>query len=252
MAKSILGNGNTKRGYLIGTDSMHLPPTITQDSAKEQYILCEECEDYFSVLETYYCQRVHNRLWDVRYEAQFPLQKSPGGIDWKACDQVDSRIIRLFLYSIIWRCSIAESEEFANFKLPPSEDEILRVALLASKNRKQVDLLTHLTTDPTIPLLPLVLLTTDTFVNRTDNYIMVYPSTNEPYILILNEYVLIFSFSNNPKQNDFSILNNNDNSKFKICFLPFESWEHHRNVTFGILAQKTNSNLKESEKTYYK
>ncbi|MBK9792158.1 MAG: hypothetical protein IPP60_03450 [Sphingobacteriales bacterium] len=244
MTKSILGNTNKKRVYLLGTDRMHKSAEYSQDTDKEDYILCTSCEKYLSILETYIANRLHDRLWNIRYESQFPTY-SNGEIKWRVCEQIDESIFRLFFYSIIWRCHIASTEVCKNFKLIEEEAESIRVPLLACKYDKHADFIANLPAYvDEIPIFPFIIFTAENFGDRTKNIISPNSSTRNPYEFIFNEYVLYFSFTNNEKQNEFQFLNNTDNSKIKIGFFSYKFWETLRKQHMDFFVDVTKKNLK--------
>jgi len=239
MTKSLLGETGVKRGYMIGSDRAHKAPEFSQDSPKEDFILCDSCEKYFSVLETYIATRLHNRLWDIRHAQQFSTYQNQGGITWKVCEQIDTLIFRLFIYAIIWRCDISATDLCKEFALKPDESETLRATLLSCKYEKQQDLLNSIGQFPvTFPTLPFLFFTADSFKDRTSNTLFVNPSIKNPYQLVLNEYMLIFSFDFNEDQKKFDLLNNIDNSKIKIGYFPTELWESLKTQLLQMVAKK--------------
>jgi hypothetical protein len=251
ISKSILGEGPVKRAFLIGTDRAHKPPEFSQDSPKEDYLLCESCEEYFSILETYMATRLHNRIWDIRYQRQFITNISEGGICWKNCNEINPTIFRLFIYSIIWRCSVSSTEAFKTFKLEPKEEISLRSALHKFKQTKQKDLLNKITVEFGEILIPFVFFTSDNFVDRTANFILANPAVRNPYQIVLNEYMLLFSFELNEKQKVFDFLNNLDNSATKVGFFPIELWNGLRQDSINFVAKIALDNIRKNNQTPY-
>ena len=49
IGKSIFGVNAVKRAYILDTNKGHLPADFTQDSVKENYLCCPNCELYFSI-----------------------------------------------------------------------------------------------------------------------------------------------------------------------------------------------------------
>lgn len=244
MTKSLLGEQGAKRGYMIGSDRAHKAPEFSQDTAKEDFILCDSCEQYFSVLETYIATRLHNRLWDIRHAQQFSTYINQEGITWKVCEQIDTLIFRLFIYSIIWRCDISATDLCKDFALNADESETLRATLFSCKYDKQQDLLNNIEQfKATFPTLPFLFFTADGFNDRTSNTLFVNPSIKNPYQLVLNEYMLIFSFDLNEDQKKFDFLNNTDNSKIKIGFFTKELWESLKTQLLQIVVKKAVENM---------
>ena len=129
MGKTLLGSNGARRAYILDTDRGHLPADFTQDIAKENYLFCPSCESYFSFMETYVAERLHKRLWTVRLNEQFPYQENEGGVGWKTCLQVDPKIFRLFIYSILFRCSVSSVRLHEGFKLDVKEEASIKSIL---------------------------------------------------------------------------------------------------------------------------
>lgn len=249
MSKNILGDGNTKRGYLTKTSSMHLPPKFEQDTPKESFILCPSCEKYFEILETYISQRLNNKLWDIRFASHFAIE-SQEGIHWKVCNNIEPIIFRLFIYSIIWRCSISYTSLFKDFKLENDYEEYLRVILFKSKYEQQVNLISAIEKlKKDFPIYEFIIFTSSSFVDRTQNLLLCIPWMQNPYYLILGEYVILFSFINTNGQTIFPMLNNSDSGKIKVGFITPELWENVMKQFLEVITKISLENLSKTGKT---
>lgn len=243
LSKSILGNKNAKRGYIISTNGTEL----TQDTDKEDHMLCPLCEQYFSVLETYISSRLYNRLWDIRRSPEFTIHQNEGGICWKVCEEINPIIVRLFIYSIIWRCSITSTPVCNDFKLDEMEEEILRTLLNACNSDTQTNLLTNQSKfDSSGHQIPFLFFTSESFADRTGNMLFANPATKNPYQIALNEYMLIFSFRNNETQEKFNFLNNIDNEKIKVGFFKEDFWKNIRDQLIGQVTDSLKAKIKET------
>lgn len=232
MTKSILGNQTAKRAYRLNTMKPNGPHTFTQDSDKEDYLLCELCESYFAILETYIATRLHNRLWHVRYENQFTTHANQAGVTWKICNGVDPIILRLFLVSIIWRCSVSESFTFNNFSLPSEEQEICRQILNNYYSASQQALFeTVFEKEVFLENFQFLIFTAES-MNSTGNFVFTHPTASNPYYFALNEYMLFFSFQPGTTIHQLQeIVNNGDNSRVKVGFFKRAFWESILNDT---------------------
>ena len=70
-----------------------------------------------------------------------------------------------------------------------------------------------------------VLLTSENTGDDTENFIFMHPTSINPYIFMLNKYILIFSFINNEAKNKYEIWNNSGNEPIKIGFLTLVEWK---------------------------
>src|SRR5438105_4447282 len=72
--------GEKGEGYNISSAKMEAKPTIVQNTPTEDYILCPPCEDYFSLLETYFSANLYCKLWDSTKQDSFKLSKPEEGV----------------------------------------------------------------------------------------------------------------------------------------------------------------------------
>src|SRR5579863_8869011 len=128
--------GTPRRGFTL--DSSVKPdkkPRVTQDSPKENYILCEECESYFSVLGSYSAGVFNNWKEKVR-SGEFYKTTVNADISVINFITADPAIIRLFIYSIFWRAGISSHYLFEDYKLDRTIEKELRNILLSFKSLK--------------------------------------------------------------------------------------------------------------------
>ena len=190
LTKSVFGQGQ-RRGFLLDADNSHKPAKITQDAAKESYILCPECEKCFEILETYISSKVHNRLWNPQYANEFRDEDNGHGIKRRVCINTSPIIFRLLIYSIVWRRSISETPAHRSFKLENGDEEYLRKILCYFYAHTQDGVLQKVTNDPTIAGdIPFILFTSQSFSDATGNVIATLPYARSPHFIELNQYSL--------------------------------------------------------------
>jgi len=83
-----------------------------------EYLLCKECEERFSKLETYAA--------DLIFQKVIFTEKNENSIIVK---NVDYNIFKLFQLSILWRASISQLKEFKEVYLGPHEEKIRNLLL---------------------------------------------------------------------------------------------------------------------------
>lgn len=197
ISKSLLGDTNNKQGFMIGNNSKK-PIKQTQDTPKESFILCENCELYFSVLETYTAEKLNKRIRDARYDYQFENKIIENKILTRKCLEIDIIVFRLFLYSIIWRCNVTKSKVFENFKLTKIENEYLNEILIHYKQPTQKKLLEKIELfSSKMKYFPFTLFTAQSFKNKTSNILFFHTFHDHTYQFFLNEYMIHFSFHEN-------------------------------------------------------
>ena len=115
-----------------------------------------------------------------------------------------------------------------------------------AKQRELLEIISN--DDRELLIIPFVFFTANNFVNRTSHFLLANPSMKNPYLLILNEYYLLFSFNSNELQENFQILNNTDNSNVKVGFFSSELWESLRKDNMNFITQLALRNLKQNNK----
>ena len=240
MTKTILGTGQLQ-GFVLDTSTTDIPAQKIQDTAKEDYILCPSCESYFSVIERYVANNFHYKLWDTSLTEEF-IEKRTGtnsnAIVWKECVKVHPLIFRLFIYSIVWRCSISLTKAHADFVV--NNEEGLRKALFDYYGKNIDEIIQLFEKNPAnFPVYEFIFVTSESFGDKTANAISTLPLSKEPYFLLLNEYLLLFSFNANEIL-DRLIPLVNKSGVIKVGFFPEEAWKGIREdfINFFVKAAK--------------
>jgi len=99
-----------------------------QDTPKEDYIFCSECEERFAKIEHYFSLRltsIHNYKNETHKFKLYGI----GNNQILECLNIPINEMRLFNYSLIWKTSISNLYEFKKFKIPAEYEERLRVFL---------------------------------------------------------------------------------------------------------------------------
>lgn len=226
MTTTLFATSNGNRGFYNSSDKVKQAPQVVQDGDKENYILCQDCEKYFSILENYISLNFYRRFQDIRFSKQFIISKTKLGLE-KVCKEVDSIIFRLFIYSIIWRSSVSNSKTFKNFKLKQNEEELLRESLLKFRNFNQKELLSDIKNFGFgLHQIRFGFLSCESFSRVKGRLVFCHPNILNPYFFMLNEFILIFSFNDNNRGLLSNYLNNfNSNESVIIIELPLESWQ---------------------------
>jgi hypothetical protein len=243
LSKPMFATARNKRGYIVGKQADTV--ILAQDSSKEDFLLCPGCEKYFGLLETDVSQKVFRQFWSAT--PKLYTDQLIGEFKCRYCTQVVPKIFHLFLQSLIWRCSACSSGVFEKFKLPISFQEELRLALLAYKATTAEEMLNVVTAVETpFPSINYVLLTKENRGDPTATMLGAVPR-QEPYVLILCEYQLVFSRHHNQLQAAFGTLNINVSGKREIRIVRNErGWNQfmrvHMNNLIGMTVDQAKKN----------
>jgi hypothetical protein len=111
-----------------------------QDTPKEDFILCSNCEKRFEIIETYFSRiiiDIHNYLaLPNKFSHIVNAQR-----EIIECNDINPILFRLFIYSLIWRASESNLDVFNKFELPQAIEEELRHYLDSCLNITQLGLL---------------------------------------------------------------------------------------------------------------
>ncbi|RFM29685.1 hypothetical protein [Deminuibacter soli] len=160
-------------------------PKTIQDSAKENYILCEECEHYLSVLE----QLVSGAFssWPQKVGVgEYKLTKN-AFLDVVDCSTANPLVVRLLVYSLFWRASISNHGLFNNFKIADDIEDMLRQELMRFKATSRTDFQKIIETTGPSMFLPYSMISARSFKDESANVLMA-PQTEDPYCLIVDRF----------------------------------------------------------------
>lgn len=203
LSTNFLGpKGTPRKGYDLSSDKiLDKKPKVIQDAPKEDYILCEECEAYFSVLEGIASDTFIN--WQAKVDiGEFTLNKIIDGLDIVECNTADKITIHLFNYSLFWRVSISSIDLFENVKIAQDFEDELRAILLTYKQTKRADYLAALAATPNFKIFPTSIITAKSFIDETANILFV-PFSYDPYCIVVDRFSFMLFKTEEEIKQDF-------------------------------------------------
>ena len=216
IGKPILNSDEPNKAYVIDSSKPDKKPAVMQDSPKEDYILCPECEKYFEALETYIAEYYFKRILIDKYSNDFNYRENKGGVEYAVCKDINTLAFRLFIISIFWRCSIASVEPFSNFKI--EEEDNLREILVRYKS-SDINSIIEKSDCKSAFDFPIVLMKSKNNPDPSSN--LYYPNCENKnvYQLLLNDNVFFISFVKDSQLREFQFLNNKGNNKILVSLL---------------------------------
>lgn len=134
--------GNHKHNLEVRVDSEKTRKN--QDTPKEDNILCTSCEQRFSVVETHFAKEI-SKLYNFEAHPSDFTFFNFRGTQLIECKKFQPILFKLFIYSIIWRCSISTKDVFMSFNLTQQAEENTRKFLDSNLFAKKSDLIDNLT-----------------------------------------------------------------------------------------------------------
>lgn len=203
LSTNFLGpKGAPRKGFDLSSDKvLDKRPRVIQDSPKEDYILCEDCEAYFSVLEGIASQVFGN--WQQKVgDGEFSLNKIIEGLQILECNSAHKPTIHLFTYSIFWRVSISSDPFFENVKVADDFEEELRQVLMLYRHANKNDFLNALAANPKFKIFPWSVMTAESFIDETANMLFA-PFSYDPYCIVVDRFSFMLFRTTNEIKIDF-------------------------------------------------
>ncbi|PQJ09610.1 hypothetical protein CJD36_016860 [Flavipsychrobacter stenotrophus] len=183
ISTAFLEGAGARKGFSLDSDTILkqegdqvvLGRTKTiQDSPKENYILCPECETYLGVVESLSRDTFITWRDKVALNEFSLITVIPGELKVLECTSSNPRIIRLFAYSLFWRASISSLDLFAEYSLPCDIEEELR-STLHKYEGDRLGFLAKIAADPNFSDYPYGVVTSEVFNNGDANFLMAIP-----------------------------------------------------------------------------
>ncbi len=219
LCQSLLDNGTFNRAITIIEDSEK--PVYDQDSPKEDYILCSQCESLLDrKYENYFASDVLKRL-DNRKE-YFNVQVKD--FHYRVYYRIDYILFKKFVYSLVLRAHISELPLFKDFSIPNVFYKEIKRSLL--EDTYFIDY-------------PLYIFTCRKNEHLTGNQILAEHIVNHIYNLHANEFLFIFDFDDSVNFLKLFIDSKNyQNTSIRICDLDYRSWRRWLDETYNIMNKK--------------
>jgi hypothetical protein len=218
-------NGGSGKGYELSSEKNSKNNfKIIQDSPKENYILCEECESYFGILERITCDNFIN--WKEKVvNGEFSLKNLIKHIDILDSQNNENKAsVTLLVYSIFWRVSVSSLPIFKNLKISHDFETDLRMLLLNYKSIKKVMFLSKLGKNPIFRFFPYIIITAKSFIDETAN-ILCAPSSSDHYNIIVDRFsFILFKTFNEIKSDLLREFCNISCNKFKMIVFSEKLW----------------------------
>lgn len=232
--KSILeSDTGIKRAYLTASNLGHKPLEKKQDSPKELFLLCIDCEKKLENIETYCSSRIKLPS-KTQFDAseQIEIIKIEDGLDKIIYRNVNANIYTLLVLSILWRLSASSFKAFEKFKLKNNEFEATR-QLLNQRTSVDYKKFIDLNNSPINYKFSYVLLTSEHDTRKLKRVLSVLPSCINPYYIILGEFILIANYENMYWDKHFRGFFNHKIDNIIVSRINGDSWEETLNLFYS-------------------
>jgi mRNA-degrading endonuclease RelE of RelBE toxin-antitoxin system len=216
LGNSLLNNKNFKRVYTIAESLSK--PKYSQDIPKQNYLFCPNCE---SLLATKFETPLANNFFRyIDSKTEYFNITFKGYYKYRVYYKSDYVLLKKFLYSILFRASIADLIEFRGFNIGEKYENNIRKMLLD---------------DTYFEDYPLYLFTCKENDPR-ENQILAERVVGETFNLHANEYVIIFDLSDSKEfMFGFQEICMYKDFVIRICQIEKSSWRNWMNKSFEIM-----------------
>lgn len=244
MTYSVLGKKNQKQAFNLHFDKPKIAEKV-QDTSKEAYLLCQNCEDFFQLLEREFANTIHNDLRNLEDTVHYKTDPLGNEIV-RTCMRASVTLTALLVYSIIVRCHITSAYPFAEFELDKIEFRRLRNILRSYTNPKRKLLLELLAKNGACQIIPFRLSTTLTLDNPDNNSLGAFNKVRNGavYTFALGEYLLEISLTKKIRHPLLKAASNDSSSSaIKVMLFNEDIW--YRRVVKQITQWAAASGIRE-------
>ena len=223
MSKRLFEASNPRHTVQLHRNGKHV---ILQDTPKENNLLCFECEKRFEILETYFSRVLIeiNSLTNAKRKYTVTKQYDNEII---VCDDLHPSLFKLFIYSIIWRCSVSSLFIFETFKLNPIIAEEIRTFLNTNLYLLHSELMLSLDTVEKLPQYHTCLIKPK---NRSRGIFTAYEFGENAYAILTVDYALFFYTTTIPLVEKHILFSNIGTEKIRIVNGNDDDWKNLNNL----------------------
>ncbi len=217
--------------YYGSANLQNTDPTIKQHHHAADFIFCPTCEKNLSVLESEINPFLTKSIRDPNQKGNLP-ETDLGTSKYMTCNRVDSKLLFLYFYSIIWRQSIQQRLDKGAEVLKKQEETFIHDCLKSNLKGSLREMLAG-----EFEIVPLVVVTADEFEEPDYNLIMPHSKFINPYCFCANEFLIIIDFYSPPFKSGIGffelkhliskkeLVNSNLKDLFKIGIVPAKEWD---------------------------
>jgi hypothetical protein len=196
-----------------------------QDGLKQKYIFCGECEKYFELLDTHFCNKIY---YSLKKDQLNNNQSVSLNLERKiaTCGDANQNIIALFVVSLFLRCHISDLHFCKTFQLNNDEFGFIQQLLNQFFSLKHTELNAKLPDQSLSNQFSYLIFTYYTKNKNDDSMGFVeaqFRSNIGMYYLVVNDY--IFTLYLKEPHSIYSEGLNANTEKVKITVFPHDQFE---------------------------
>lgn len=210
-----------------------------QDTPKENHILCSNCEKRIEIIETYFARKIIDIHNYNNLKNNFEVKKISNQ-EYLSCETINPKAFKLFIYSIIWRTSISNLNEFMKFKIEESIEEEIRIFLNSNLKITHKELVDNFEKIVLTPKYDFCIFKPVIKSNLSRGIFTTYNTSENSHIMLIVDFAIYFFTSDENIDDTFKYFSNSQNEKVLIPLAEIEKWnELNKIIVYQMLENKS-------------
>ena len=199
-----------------------------QDSTKEHYLFCPQCEKRMSILESYFSRKLSDLL---DYKSRPDLYKvlSLKGQKYTMLKSISNIEFYLFFYLQAWRLSISNSPNFENFKFSIEIEEKIRSFLDLNLELDHQMFIENLKDVNEFPEFNNCFVIPEEISKQNKGIVTAYEFFKDSYLILSVNFAFMIFTSDVSLNSAFKEFNNKNKRHIKVFLGNNESWQNLSN-----------------------
>lgn len=210
-----------------------------QDTPKENNILCKSCEKRIEIIETYFARKIVD-IHNYKNQKEKFVQNKIASQEFLICKNINPKAFKLFIYSIIWRASISNLNEFLKFKIEKNIENEIRHFLNKNLKKDHKELLEDLKEINSTPDYNFVVFKPIINENTSRGIFTAFNTGPNSHLLMIVDFAIYFFADENNLDFSFRYFSNKQNEFVIIALADIEKWnELNKNIVYKMLKNKS-------------
>jgi len=194
-----------------------------QDTPKEDFILCKQCERRIEIVETYFAS-VIEEIHEYKDSKHKFVLKQIGLQQYIECNEIHPTLFKLFLYSLVWRASISNLFEYLPFRLNKEDEEKIRGFLNSNLDTNKTTLFKKLDHIENIPLYHSCIIKPKKKAEYSRGIFSISSMSETAHVLLLIDFAIFFYTDEKSIGQVLERFSNKQNEKVIVTLGETEPW----------------------------
>ena len=231
LGKRLFESSKGRHSIQIGRNGKN---RMIYDTPKQDYLFCKKCEKRMEILETLFAKYLRNIHRHNELSTKFELRELQG-LKYLICLEIHPIAFKLFIYLLVWRTSISSVEHFRKFKIPSSDEEILRKFLNENLKSTHKELVNSFDFIDKIPGYHNCFVKPIEMSDQSRGFYTAYNMAESTHLLLLVDFAIIFISDDNNIDIAYETFSNKQSDKVIVYLSNINSWNSLNQKIFSTL-----------------